>query len=106
MVERPILRGAPDAIVAPPRPYGPRLHADRAQQNLNQASVYALPGSGSCELGHGTLAERLLRSHLPSDAHYSSIDLSPRMHELARRRLDAYVDRVELRLGNALPHLP
>jgi len=30
MVERPILRGAPDAIVATARPYGPRLRADRA----------------------------------------------------------------------------
>ncbi len=28
------------------------------------------------------------------------------MHELARRRLDAYPDRVELTLGNALPDLP
>ncbi len=61
-----------------------------------------------CELGHGTgaLAERLLRDHLPGDARYSGIDLSPRMHELARQRLDAYSDRVELRLGNALPDLP
>jgi ubiquinone/menaquinone biosynthesis C-methylase UbiE len=61
-----------------------------------------------CEFGHGTgaLAERLLRSHLPSDAHYSGIDLSPRMHKLARRRLAVYADRVELRIGNALPHLP
>jgi ubiquinone/menaquinone biosynthesis C-methylase UbiE len=61
-----------------------------------------------CELGHGTgaLAQRLLRDHLPGDARYRGIDLSPRMHELATRRLDAYADRVELRLGNALPHLP
>ena len=49
MVERPILRGAPDAIVAPPRPYGPRLHADRVRTNLNQESAYALPGSRPSE---------------------------------------------------------
>lgn len=61
-----------------------------------------------CELGHGTgaLAERLLRDHLPADARYSGIDISPHMHELATRRLRPYADRVELRLGNALPHLP
>ena len=61
-----------------------------------------------CEFGHGTgaLAERLLRDHLPSDARYTGIDLSPHMHELATRRLHAYADRVELRLGNPLPGLP
>jgi ubiquinone/menaquinone biosynthesis C-methylase UbiE len=61
-----------------------------------------------CELGHGTgaLAKRLLRDHLPGDARYAGIDLSPRMHELATRRLHAYADRVELRLANALPDLP
>jgi ubiquinone/menaquinone biosynthesis C-methylase UbiE len=61
-----------------------------------------------CELGYGTgaLAERLLRDHLPADARYSGIDLSPHMHELATRRLTRYADRIELRLGNALPRLP
>jgi ubiquinone/menaquinone biosynthesis C-methylase UbiE len=61
-----------------------------------------------CEFGHGTgaLAERLLRDHVPRDARYSGIDISPRMHDLATRRLRAYADRVELRLGNALPDLP
>ena len=61
-----------------------------------------------CELGHGTgaLAERLLRDQLPSDARFSGIDISPRMHELATRRLKAYAEQVELRLDNALPVLP
>ncbi len=61
-----------------------------------------------CELGHGTgaLAERLLRDQLPGDARYSGIDISQRMHELATQRLDAYVGRVELQLGNALLGLP
>ena len=60
-----------------------------------------------CEFGHGTgaLAERLFRDYLPSDAGYTGIDISPHMHELATRRLDGYADRVELRLGNALPQL-
>ena len=41
------------------------------------------------ELGHGTgaLAKRLLTRHVPADAHYTGVDVSPRMHELARRRL-------------------
>jgi len=45
-VERPILRGAPDAIAAPPRPYGPRLHADRVRQtSTRQVSTrYRGPG--------------------------------------------------------------
>lgn len=61
-----------------------------------------------CELGHGTgaLAERLLRDELQSDSRYTAIDISPHMHELATRRLHAYADRIELRLGNALPELP
>jgi ubiquinone/menaquinone biosynthesis C-methylase UbiE len=61
-----------------------------------------------CELGHGTgaLAERLLRDRLPTDARYCGIDLSPHMHELTTRRLRPFADRVELRIGNALPRLP
>ena len=61
-----------------------------------------------CELGHGTgaLAERLLKDHLPSNARYRGIDLSRHMHDLATRRLHMYADRVELRLGNALPCFP
>jgi ubiquinone/menaquinone biosynthesis C-methylase UbiE len=61
-----------------------------------------------CELGYGTgsLGERLLRDHLPADACYGGIDLSPHMHQLATRRLHRYADRVELRLGDALPRLP
>jgi ubiquinone/menaquinone biosynthesis C-methylase UbiE len=60
-----------------------------------------------CELGHGAgaLAERLLRDQPPRDARYSGIDISPRMHHLATRRIKACADRVELRLGNALPDL-
>src|SRR4051812_33599286 len=44
LVERPILRGPPDAIAAPPRPYGPRLHANRAS-NKPQAGK-CLPATG------------------------------------------------------------
>ncbi len=60
-----------------------------------------------CELGHGTgaLAHRLLTRHLPADAHYSGIDVSPHMHQLAARRLRAYPSRVELRLSDGSLHL-
>jgi ubiquinone/menaquinone biosynthesis C-methylase UbiE len=61
-----------------------------------------------CELGHGTgaLAERLLRDRLPADARYFGIDISPRMHELAARRLRGHAGRVELRLGDGSHRLP
>jgi ubiquinone/menaquinone biosynthesis C-methylase UbiE len=61
-----------------------------------------------CELGHGTgaFAHRLLTRHLPADARYTAIDVSPRMHRLAARRLRDYSNRVELRLSDGSLHLP
>ena len=60
------------------------------------------------ELGYGTgaLAERLLAEHLPAGSRYVGLDLSPRMHELARRRLARFGDRAELRLGEGSLRLP
>jgi ubiquinone/menaquinone biosynthesis C-methylase UbiE len=83
------------------------VYEHRAITTLLAHADFAHAGA-VCELGHGTgaLAERLLRDRLPSDACYSGIDISPRMHDLATRRLQSYADRVELRLGNALPDLP
>jgi ubiquinone/menaquinone biosynthesis C-methylase UbiE len=59
------------------------------------------------ELGHGTgaLAQRLLTSHLAADAHYTGIDLSPRMHQLAANRIRGD-SRAELRLSDGSLHLP
>jgi ubiquinone/menaquinone biosynthesis C-methylase UbiE len=116
---------------APPPPVGPRPRYLTAEQTrrvydrigriqdlqalYEHGAVAALLAHGDfehahavCEVGHGTgaLAERLLRDHLPADARYSGIDLSPHMHELAEWRLHDYADRTELRLGNALPRLP
>src|SRR4051812_49197541 len=51
LVERPILRGPPDAIAAPPRPYGPRLHANRASNK---------PQAGKCLPATGVQATREL----------------------------------------------
>lgn len=61
-----------------------------------------------CEFGHGTgaFARRLLTRHLPGDAHYTGIDVSPRMHQLAARRLRDYPNRVELHLSDGSLHLP
>ena len=60
------------------------------------------------ELGHGTgaLARRLLDHHLPGDAHYTGLDISPHMHELASGRLQSYHDRVALHLGDGTLLLP
>ncbi len=60
------------------------------------------------ELGYGTgaFARRLLERHLPPASRYVGVDVSPRMHELARRRLDRFADRAELRLGDGSLHFP
>jgi ubiquinone/menaquinone biosynthesis C-methylase UbiE len=62
----------------------------------------------ACELGHGTgaFAQRLLARHLPAEARYTGIDVSPRMHGLAARRLHDYAGRVELRLSDGSLRLP
>lgn len=63
---------------------------------------------GLCELGYGTgaFAQRLLEHHLPTDSRYVGIDVSPRMQELARRRLSRFADRAELRLTRGSLRLP
>jgi ubiquinone/menaquinone biosynthesis C-methylase UbiE len=43
--------------------------------------------------GTGRVAERLLRAHLPPDARYVGIDLSPTMVRIARDRLAPFGDR-------------
>jgi ubiquinone/menaquinone biosynthesis C-methylase UbiE len=54
------------------------------------------------ELGYGTgaLAARLLNRHLLAGSHYVGVDVSPKMHELASRRLGGHQERVELRLSD------
>jgi ubiquinone/menaquinone biosynthesis C-methylase UbiE len=60
------------------------------------------------ELGFGTgaLAKRLLEQHLAPDCRYVGLELSPRMHRLARRRLQPFTPRAELLLGNGSLRLP
>ena len=49
--------------------------------------------------GTGRLAERLLADHLPADARYLGVDVSPRMAALARQRLAPWRARAEIRLS-------
>jgi ubiquinone/menaquinone biosynthesis C-methylase UbiE len=51
------------------------------------------------ELGCGTgrFAELLLDRHLPPETHYVGVDLSSTMVELARRRLERFAGRAEVR---------
>lgn len=60
------------------------------------------------ELGHGTgaLALRLFEQHLPDNARYVGVDVSPHMHELANRRLRPFADRAELQLSDGNLRFP
>jgi ubiquinone/menaquinone biosynthesis C-methylase UbiE len=60
------------------------------------------------ELGYGTgaLADRLLRRYLRAESRYTGIEVSPHMHDLARRRLHAYLPRAELRLSEGELRFP
>jgi ubiquinone/menaquinone biosynthesis C-methylase UbiE len=55
--------------------------------------------------GTGRLAERLLQDHLPADASYLGLDLSPKMIDFAGRRLDRWAPQAKLRLTDGSPQL-
>lgn len=65
-------------------------------------------GRAVFEFGHGSgaLAQRLLTNRLPADAHYVGVDVSPRMHRLAARRLAAFADRAQLSLSDGSLRFP
>ncbi len=56
--------------------------------------------------GTGRFAQWLLEEFLPADARYLGVDLSPRMVELARRRLAPWADRARVELTDGDVHLP
>jgi cyclopropane fatty-acyl-phospholipid synthase-like methyltransferase len=56
--------------------------------------------------GTGRLARRLLRDHLPPDATYTGIDVSPVMVRIARNRLKAYSTRATVVLSDGSMRLP
>jgi ubiquinone/menaquinone biosynthesis C-methylase UbiE len=53
------------------------------------------------ELGCGTgrFARRLLSEHLPADATYRAVDVSPKMVRLAEKRLEPWADRASVTLS-------
>ena len=56
--------------------------------------------------GTGRLAAWLLTDHLPPEASYTAIDVSPRMVALASARLALWHDRVTVTASDGTPHLP
>ena len=58
--------------------------------------------------GTGRLAEDLFRHYLGPQAHYRAVDISPRMADIARKRLQPWHDRarVEVSDGSTLLPLP
>jgi SAM-dependent methyltransferase len=59
------------------------------------------------ELGCGTgrFAALLFDRHLPPDARYVGVDISPRMVQLATARLRPWSDRAEVHLGDLANHV-
>jgi SAM-dependent methyltransferase len=53
--------------------------------------------------GTGRFAERLLAYHLPKDATYCAVDLSPVMVDLAKKRLARFGHRASVRLTGGEP---
>jgi ubiquinone/menaquinone biosynthesis C-methylase UbiE len=56
--------------------------------------------------GTGRFAEYWLSHRLPPDASYLAVDISPRMHALAKRRLIRFGDRVQVHLTSGQLPLP
>lgn len=73
------------------------VYEDAAIDALVRASSFESARS-VLELGCGTgrFAERLLADHLPDDARYLGVDVSPRMVSLSRRRLARFGPRAEV----------
>jgi ubiquinone/menaquinone biosynthesis C-methylase UbiE len=56
--------------------------------------------------GTGALAATLLERHLPATARYVGVDVSPRMVEIARRKVGRFGARAEIDLINGVMPLP
>jgi ubiquinone/menaquinone biosynthesis C-methylase UbiE len=55
--------------------------------------------------GTGRFAKGLLEQHTPPTATYLGVDVSPRMVELARERLDRFGERASVRLSDGEPRI-
>lgn len=80
------------------------FYEDRATTALLRHGEFAAARS-VFEFGCGTgrFAQRLLAVHLPPDARYRGIDLSPKMVSLARARLAPYASRAEVLFSEGGP---
>jgi SAM-dependent methyltransferase len=80
------------------------FYEDRATSelvaHLDLATAHAVFEFGC---GTGRFAASLLSNHLPADAIYRAVDLSPVMVALAERRLAAFGSRAEVRLSDGGP---
>lgn len=56
--------------------------------------------------GTGRLAEDLFRHFLAPQAHYRAVDISPRMVEIARARLQSWQDRARIEVSDGSTLLP
>ena len=79
----------------------PALEAMVANADLARARRVLEIGCGT-----GRLAAELLAEQLPDDATYLGLDLSPRMVELARGRVQPWRERAEVYLTDGSPDLP
>ena len=80
------------------------FYEDPAHRALAQAA-YLAQAHRVFEFGCGTgrLAVRMLAEHLPPDACYRGVDISPRMVALARGRLAPWADRASVELADGSP---
>ena len=80
------------------------FYEDRATSelmlHLDLGAAYAVFEFGC---GTGRFAASLLKSHLPEDATYHAVDLSPVMVALTQRRLASFGSRVNVRLTDGSP---
>jgi ubiquinone/menaquinone biosynthesis C-methylase UbiE len=72
-----------------------------AQADFGDARAVVEVGCGT-----GRFAAQLLAEHLPPDATYQGLDVSPVMVKLATARLQPWADRARVRLVDGGAHLP
>jgi ubiquinone/menaquinone biosynthesis C-methylase UbiE len=84
-----------------------RFYEDVATQALVAHAAFG-DAHSVVELGCGTgrFAAQLLAEHLPSEATYLGLDVSPVMVKLATDRLQPWGDRARVRLVDGGAHLP
>jgi ubiquinone/menaquinone biosynthesis C-methylase UbiE len=77
-----------------------RFYEDRANADLiAQLSLQDAQAVFEFGCGTGRLAEMLLERALPSTAHYVGVDVSATMAALARKRLERFAPRAQIRLS-------